>query len=945
MKPLDPAEHLIKELADISSGESSFEDCFANILTLLVRKTGSEFGCIFAEFEHTDRILSGKPSDVRPIVDRLFGLYRKARRERVLATRPYLMVRELHSPSNRSAGKPKENGVIYPLHVRTTLCGVICLCKSQRTTPLRPVILNKSIVRFIAEIYRLKKQALLDKHHAVETAVTELVTSGDRFHRLPSIILTSLDLCAVILLTHDNRLSCLDVIMADSDFPTAVKNVIGGLHIDLDSNPRMQAAFRKHTGCTVFKVKQVLRMFAGDETNGQTSGIAQAVRELRIGDLLLSPSGYSQDGRMLYLVAVKKASRTFMKYETRSFQHLSRIVSLAFEKRTVDRIQSRKVSSAEAVQRISRRIIDDSDIHHEAKSIQQELKVHSCIILQLDRLENALRVEGFSSSITMPDSSAHDAPVISLESLYRAGYSQSDLHQFRISPLSEYANLIAVSLRDERQPPLPLLADYQHYRVIRIPLFDSYRRLLGMMLLLNEPDQEIPSSETDIMRDVGSKIANALEIRQNIYYDALTGLPNLKRLRSILIDRSISAEPYSVIICKIVNLDDVVIARGDEVADKCIVAVTKRIKGLIEGDKENIAVFRNSGEASFVVLFPSVDASEVADFAGRLIRCISMPTEVDGNVVSLQTNAGACPSTGIWETDMIVNYSKLAIQAISDRRNAFCVFDAEMQMSYLGEKELEEDIRKSLSARDFIPHYQPKVSCDGRIIGYEALARWKRGSLLESPYVFVDKIQRMGMVGTLFDIILAAVCKNMTESTRLGAVSINLSPSQLGEEKGLLQSVSRAVSRYSIDPGRLTFEFVETAMLDAEYYNTIRELKGMGFKVSLDDFGTGYARYKTLVDLFNQRIVNEIKIDKVFIDDIELSANQSFIRSISYLAEEFGIDTVAEGVETIDQLSRIRSINPSVIVQGFLVARALSCEEIESFDEHAVSRKFREHGV
>jgi len=346
-----------------------------------------------------------------------------------------------------------------------------------------------------------------------------------------------------------------------------------------------------------------------------------------------------------------------------------------------------------------------------------------------------------------------------------------------------------------------------------------------------------------------------------------------------------------------------------------------------------------------VVLFPSVEASDVADFAGRLIRCISMPTEVDGNVVSLQTNVGACPSTDIWETDMIVNYSKLAIQALSDRRNAFCVFDAGMQINYLNEKKLEDDIRKSLSARDFVPYYQPKVSCDGRIIGYEALARWRRGSLLESPGVFIDKIQRMGMIGTLFDIVFADVCKNMSESSRLGAVSINLSPSQLGEEKGLLQSVSRAVSRYSIDPERLTFEFVETAMLDAEYYNTIQELQGIGFKVSLDDFGTGYARYKTLVDLFNQRIVNEIKIDKVFIDDIELSANQSFIRSISSLAEEFGIATIAEGVETMDQLSRIRSINPSVIVQGWLVARALSREEVESFDEDAVSRKFRERGV
>jgi two-component system CheB/CheR fusion protein len=134
-------------------------------------------------------------------------------------------------------------------------------------------------------------------------------------------------------------------------------------------------------------------------------------------------------------------------------------------------------------------------------------------------------------------------------------------------------------------------------------------------------------------------------------------------------------------------------------------------------------------------------------------------------------------------------------------------------------------------------------------------------------------------------------------------------------------------------------------MLNSDYYAILNELKKKGFRLSIDDFGTGYARYKTLIDLFDKSLVDEVKIDKVFVDNLDSTANQSFVRSIGYLANEFGIGIVAEGVETSDQLARLLALNPRIIIQGWLVGKAMPVDEVEIFDGEALARVFRNGSV
>jgi EAL domain-containing protein (putative c-di-GMP-specific phosphodiesterase class I)/GGDEF domain-containing protein len=438
-----------------------------------------------------------------------------------------------------------------------------------------------------------------------------------------------------------------------------------------------------------------------------------------------------------------------------------------------------------------------------------------------------------------------------------------------------------------------------------------------------------------------SRIANAFEIRKNIYTDALTGLPNIKKIRPIIIDKLIASEPFSLILCKIVNLKEIVITRGDEVVDNSIISITKRITAFVSAQAKNCLISRNSGEASFIFLYPNTNEKKIRAFSKELIASISRPIRISGNTIKLEANVGVCNSTDIWDSDMIFNYSKLAIQSITDQKNAVCIFDAKMQRDYSYDKELEDHIRAAISSKQFVSHYQPKVLCDGRICGFEALVRWSRNDTIEYPNVFIDKIEKMGMIQDLFDIVLDKICSDFAGSKTLSSVSINISPLQLAN-KDLPSKIISCISTYGIDPSRFTFELVETAIVNAEYHSTITELKNLGFKLSLDDFGTGYARYQTLISLFDQGFINELKIDKVFIDNIASPAYQNFISSISYLTREFDIRIVIEGVETMHQYSLLKQLNPEVIIQGWLVSKALPLNKANQLSEKAIMKKLSE---
>lgn len=947
MNVLPQVQQLLGSVIDLGNEECSFEECFENILSFLIRETEIECGCILAEFENVNRIACHcEKTDV--CISNAIGVD-----DRAATADP-----EIPSPNKRSMsfgdldsaystilGEYGEDSIIYPLFENKEMCGVICLRVGSQGGEVteRIEIISSIILPFIEKLFNEKRSNLQKSYYSLEARVASLVHAGSDFNLIPTAILEGVGLSALILLAHDRKLSRVEVVAGEAGSAASSRHLIENLHLDLRSNARLRGVLEDIQGPQVFSSQEALDLLLGAETAGVAGNIRETLSTLRTGELLLSPSGNSTDNNRLVLAAVKKDNHVFVKSQISTLQKLARDVSTAVDGHQSKHTDHQTAIKVDLIQRISRRIIDDSDIDGEAEIIRQECQLHSCIIFLLDRLANTLRVEGISSKSSTSVLEEVRSVVIRLESLHAAGYSQSDLHQLKTTTLDEYVGLLEHDT-DHEQALLPALRELRNLVVIQIPLFDSFRRLQGFLVFLREPENQVLPSEDALLRELGSKLANAFEIRKNIYFDTLTELPNVKRIRPAVVDRLISFEPFSLILCKIINLDDIVLARGDEIVDECMIEVTRRMKNRTALQTRNVLIGRNSGEASFIFVYPGAIDNQLKAFSSELVECVAQPITINGNSISLLTNIGICHSTDIRDTDMVFNYSKLAIQSISDQRNEMCIFNSEMQLAYLREMELEKDIREAVSRKQFIAHYQPKVSCDGTVVGYEALVRWKREDHIAYPEAFIDKVEKMGMIQALFDIVFANVCRDFDGSDYLNSVSVNIAPSQL-VSNDLHRSIATILSHHHIEPHNITLEFVETAMLDSDYYNTIRELKKLGFRLSLDDFGTGYARYKTLLDLFNHGIVDEIKIDKVFTDDIGLPANQNFIKSICFLAREFNVSIIVEGVETLDQFACIKAIDPEIIIQGWLVSKALPLGELGQLYEQESGSWMLEGGV
>ena len=340
-------------------------------------------------------------------------------------------------------------------------------------------------------------------------------------------------------------------------------------------------------------------------------------------------------------------------------------------------------------------------------------------------------------------------------------------------------------------------------------------------------------------------------------------------------------------------------------------------------------IARTTGSASFVIIFPFNMKKKVEEFAEKILEVFFEPIIIEGNSISININIGICFSNDIKNTDTFLKNSKTALQeAIKKGRNKYAVYDIEMSKNIKKQMQLESDIRDAFNKKEFIVFYQPKTDIEGNIIGYEALSRWKRNEEIIFPGVFIKKIEDMGQINQLFNIVFENVCRDIKNNKkRINNVSINISPLQLND-KSLSSNVKKTIKYYNIDPSEIKFEFVETTLIDKNYINVIKELHDYGFKMSIDDFGTGYAKYESILYLFDEKIIDELKIDRIFISNIQSYAYLTFINSITQMAKKFGVNVVVEGVENIQQFFILKNISKELIIQGWLLCKAIPFDDI-----------------
>jgi EAL domain-containing protein (putative c-di-GMP-specific phosphodiesterase class I) len=245
--------------------------------------------------------------------------------------------------------------------------------------------------------------------------------------------------------------------------------------------------------------------------------------------------------------------------------------------------------------------------------------------------------------------------------------------------------------------------------------------------------------------------------------------------------------------------------------------------------------------------------------------------------------------------------------------------------------QIQRGLQAALEDGTLRVHFQPKHdSPSGRVVGAEALARWRHRELGDvSPTEFIAVAERTGLIGRIGEWVLRETCRQLREWDDLGyptmRVAINLSPRQL-EESDFVSHVSHIVANAGLSPSQLMFEVTETvAMQDAEQTMTIfHDFKARGFEIAIDDFGTGYSSLAYL-QKFKAR---QLKIDRYFTHSLDSAGSEAraIFASIIALAHTLGMEVVAEGVETASQAAELKALRCDQ-VQGFFLSEPMPPDE------------------
>jgi EAL domain-containing protein (putative c-di-GMP-specific phosphodiesterase class I) len=315
---------------------------------------------------------------------------------------------------------------------------------------------------------------------------------------------------------------------------------------------------------------------------------------------------------------------------------------------------------------------------------------------------------------------------------------------------------------------------------------------------------------------------------------------------------------------------------------------------------------------------------------------MSRPYAVAGHEVFTTASIGiALSSTGYDRSEDILRDADTAMyRAKIDGRSRYEIFDRHMHQQAVRTLQVETDLRHALERSEFRVHYQPIIDlAAGNIVGFEALIRWQHPARgLVPPGEFIPLSEETGLIVPIGWWVLRESCMQMQrwlerfpERQDL-TVSVNLSTRQF-MQPDLLDQVERALTLSKLPPHALKLEITESVVMQREELVTtmLTALRTRGIRVCIDDFGTGYSSLRYLHDF----PVDSLKIDRSFIRSIgEGGAHPRLVETIVALSKNMGMESVAEGVETQEQLDYLRQIGPQ-FAQGFLFSCAKSADEIE----------------
>jgi len=477
----------------------------------------------------------------------------------------------------------------------------------------------------------------------------------------------------------------------------------------------------------------------------------------------------------------------------------------------------------------------------------------------------------------------------------------------------------ALSVFGEASPAVKLARDVSAFTVLLI---------MASLALVRQRSLEA------VAKKVEEERARAAHAEHRAYHDALTGLPNrylfLDRLERAVVQ---AKRPKAKLAVFFLGLDRFTVINdslGHTAGDQLLQAVGRQIEGAVR-ESDSLA---HIGGDEFMVLCPRVRSEEDSvRVALKILESLRVPFVLEGREVFVSASLGVSlyPADGQDHETLVKNADAALHRAKALGGDRYQLYHADLNRKAMERLQLESKLRRAPSRDEFVLHYQPILDLpEGRFRGCEALLRWQhpeRGLL--GPEAFLDVAEITGVLAQINPWLFETACLEAKRwESVLGrsiAVAVNVSARQFSEP-GLVQQVQRALETTGLEAHLLEVEITENStMQKAEAtVQTLRQLKTLGVKISIDDFGTGYSSLSYL----SRFPIDTLKIDRSFVREIEHSGDAPIIATVVALARTLGLGTVAEGVETTEQLEAVRNEGCDR-VQGYLFSRPVPREELE----------------
>jgi diguanylate cyclase (GGDEF)-like protein len=423
--------------------------------------------------------------------------------------------------------------------------------------------------------------------------------------------------------------------------------------------------------------------------------------------------------------------------------------------------------------------------------------------------------------------------------------------------------------------------------------------------------------------DITERQQADLHIRFLAHHDGLTGLANralfIEKLDSAVAGLSRRHQTFAVFMIDLDRFKNVNDTLGHPAGDQLLREAAQRLKSAL---RETDVLARLGGDEFAIIQTVEEDPLEkAASLAEHILAIMREPFDIDGNLVSAGASIGIVLVSDPARSSDILKMADLALYEVKAKgRSDFRFFEARMLTALNDRRVLEDQLRDAIGRGEFELHYQAMIDVStGRQAGFEALVRWKRpdGGIV-MPDRFIPLAEETGLIVPLGEWILRRACADAAQWPAHIKVSVNLSPVQLAHPD-LFRSILRALADSSLPPERLELEITETALFknDADCTKLISELKTLGISIALDDFGTGYSSlsYLTMIAF------DKIKIDRSFTMNMIARADcAAIVAAVVALGHSLNRQTVAEGVETEQQLAMLRAAGVTM-VQGYLFGR------------------------